>query len=67
VDNHVLDGYCFLINEKFTKFVVQKKRDFNFTGFERPINQDLDIAKIFWMGSLVCSRPGYNGAFTAIA
>lgn len=67
VDNHVLDGYCFLINEKFTKFVVQKQRDFKFTGFEQPINQDLDIAKIFWMGSLVCSRPGYNGAFTAIA
>lgn len=68
----VVDGKCpsahmFFINEKYLKFHVMADKNFKFTGFVRPTNQDVHVAQILWMGALSCSNCRMQGKLGAIA
>jgi len=61
VDSHVPDGHMYFLNTKYLDFKVHSKRNFSFEAFQKPVNQDARIAKIFWMGQLVCTNPRMQG------
>ena len=60
-DSHCPDGHMYFLNTKYLDFKVHNKRNFAFEGFQKPVNQDAQVAKIFWMGQLVCSNPRMQG------
>ena len=57
VDSHCPDGMMLMLNTKYLDFKVHSKRNFSFENFQKPINQDARVAKIFWMGQLICTNP----------
>ena len=64
VDDHCPTGFCFFLNEKYLSLKVHPDDDFYFEDFQKPVNQRVHIAKIFWSGQLTCSNPRMNGIFT---
>jgi len=62
VDSHVPDGVMLFLNSRYMDFKVHSKRNFTFEDFQKPINQDSRVAKIFWMGNLTCTNPRMQGA-----
>jgi len=57
VDSHVPSGYLFGLNTNYVKLVVHSQRDFHFTGFKVPINQDAIVGQILWAGNMVAMAP----------
>ena len=57
VDSHCPAGYLFGLDTEYIKLVVHRQRDFHFTGFKVPINQDAIVGQILWAGNLVVSSP----------
>jgi len=68
VDGHCPSAHMFFINEDYIQFVVSADRNFKFTPFQQPVNQDVTVAHIWWMGALAvnnCRMHGKLGAITA--
>jgi len=61
VDSHVPAGQMYFLNTKYLDFKVHSKRNFAFEDFQKPVNQDSRVAKIFWMGQLTCTNPRMQG------
>ena len=61
VDSHVPAGQMYFLNTKYLDFKVHSKRNFAFEDFQKPVNQDARVAKIFWMGQLTCTNPRMQG------
>ena len=61
VDSHVPAGQMYFLNTKYLDFKVHSKRNFSFEDFQKPVNQDSRVAKIFWMGQLTCTNPRMQG------
>lgn len=60
VDSKPTTGSVFGLNTKSIKLVVHRDRDFHFTGFKIPINQDAIVGQILWAGNLVVPSPRLN-------
>jgi hypothetical protein len=60
VDSHVPAGCVFGLNTNYIKLIVHKDRDFHFTGFKIPTNQDVITGQILWAGNLVVTSPRLN-------
>tara|TARA_R100000808_G_C2135883_1_gene144219 strand:+ start:486 stop:1490 length:1005 start_codon:yes stop_codon:yes gene_type:complete len=61
VDSHVPAGHMYFLNTKYLDFKVHSKRNFSFEAFQKPVNQDAQVAKIFWMGQLTCTNSRMQG------
>lgn len=61
VDSHVPAGHMYFLNTDYLDFKVHSKRNFSFEPFQKPVNQDARVAKMFWMGQLVCTNPRMQG------
>jgi len=57
VDSKPTAGTIWGLNTKNIKLVVHRDRDFHFTGFKIPINQDAIVGQILWAGNLVVPSP----------
>ena len=57
VDSHVASGNMWFLNTDYIKLIIHKSRDFHFTGFQKPTNQDILVGQIFWAGQLVVVAP----------
>ena len=66
VDEHCPAGKAFFLNEKYLGFRHHRKRNFSFEGFQKPINQDAQVAKILWLGALTMSNPRMMGKITGL-
>ena len=51
----------FFINEKYMGYKHHAKRNFVFDGFEKPIDADIRVGKMLWMGALCVSNPRMFG------
>jgi hypothetical protein len=60
VDSKPSAGSVFGLNTKSIKLIVHRDRDFHFTGFKIPINQDAIVGQILWAGNLVVPSPRLN-------
>jgi len=61
IDDHCPAGIMYFLNENYLDFKVHPKRNFTFESFQKPINQDAQVAKILWMGNLTCTNPRMQG------
>jgi hypothetical protein len=66
VDSHVDSGFLYMVNENYIKLKVHKKRDFVLTPFQKPTNQDVSIAHVFWAGAMCGNNCRMQAAFTAL-
>lgn len=66
------DSYCptshiLLLNENYLHLVAHKDEDMRFEPFQKPINQNLKVAKIYWMGVFGSSNCRLQAKLSAIA
>lgn len=59
-------NHRFMLNENYLHLVVHKNRDMKFTGFKEPVNQDVTVGQILWMGAFCVSNRRMQGKATAI-
>jgi hypothetical protein len=55
-----------MINQEHMFLSVHREADMKFIPFVRPINQDVESAKILWAGALCYSNLRFIGAFTGL-
>ena len=66
VDSKVPANHMCFHNMKFMKLYVHKDADMKFQPFVKPVNQDVESAKILWAGVLGYSNLRFLGALTAL-
>lgn len=66
-DSHCPVNNIMVLNENYLHLFVHKDRDMKFDPFIKPINQDVRIAKVFWMGALGSSNNRLHGKLSAVA
>ncbi len=67
VDSHTPAGYLAFLNEEHIKFVVHTKRNFVFSPFVTPTNQDARVGKIYFAGNYCTDNNKRHALFTALA
>lgn len=65
-DSYCPAGYMFFLNEDYLHMFVHKDCDMKFEEFQKPINQDVKVAKILWMGAFGSSNNRLHGALSAL-
>lgn len=66
-DSHCPTSHIFLLNENYLHLFVHKDEDMRFEPFQKPINQNIKIAKVFWMGAFGSSNNRIHGKMSAVA
>ena len=66
VDNHCPANHMFMLNENYLMFTVHTKENFRFEPFQKPINQNVSSAKIYWAGALCSNNSRMHGKLGAI-
>lgn len=66
VDSHVASGEFYFLNTNFVEMIIHENRNFAWSGFMRPTNQDSLIGHIFWAGELVVSNPRMHARLTGL-
>lgn len=66
-DSHCPANHIFILNENYLHLYAHKDEDMRFEPFQKPINQNIKVAKVFWMGSLGSSNNRLHGKLSAIA
>jgi hypothetical protein len=67
----IADSYCpashmLFLNENYLHLFVHKDEDMRFEPFQKPINQNVKVAKIFWAGAFGSSNNRMHGALNAV-
>lgn len=65
-DSKAPAGDMYFINEKYLHLYYHKDENFRFEDFKKPVNQNVKVAKIYWMGALGSSNNRMHGAFKGI-
>ena len=66
VDSKPASGNLWLLNTDTFKLIIHRDRDFVFTGFQKPSNQDALVGQILFAGQLVCQSPRLNTRMTGL-
>lgn len=67
----IADSYCpanhlFLLNENYLHLCAHSDEDMRFSEFQEPINQNVKVAKVFWMGALGSSNNRLHAKLSAL-
>lgn len=65
-DSHCPANNLFGLNEDYVHLWVHKDEDMRFEPFQKPINQNVKVAKIYWMGAYGTSNARLHFALTGI-
>lgn len=65
-DSHCPANNLFFLNEDYIHLWAHKEEDMRFEPFAKPINQNVKVAKIYWMGAYGTSNTRLQGAMTGI-
>jgi len=66
-DSHCPSSNFFFINEDYVHLFAHKEEDMRFEPFAKPINQNVKVAKIYWMGAFGTSNMRLQGNLSALA
>lgn len=68
VDSYCPSGFMYFFNEKYLILYSHSQRNFpgSFKDFVEDTDADVMLAKIYWMGALICSQPRKQAAMTAL-
>lgn len=67
VDSKVPSSHVFMLNTKYIHFIVHPDENFRFEPFQKPVNQNGKIAKIYFAGALGFSNLRMLAMFSALA
>lgn len=65
-DNKCPSGYLYFLNENYLHMWAHKDEDMRFEPFTKPINQNIRVAKIYWMGAFGSSNIRLQGVLSAL-
>ena len=65
-DSHVPSSHLFLLNEKHLHLWYHAKRNFSLEPWQKPLNQQVKLSRILWMGAFGSSNNRYHGKLSAI-
>lgn len=65
-DSHAPSNNLLMLNEDYIHLWVHKDEDMRFEPFQKPINQNVKVAKIYWMGAYGSSNLRLQAGLTAI-
>ena len=66
VDNHCPVGHMFFINTDYWKFVLNRHKNFQWTGEKTPTNQDVYVRQLLTMGNFICQQPRVQGMMSGL-
>lgn len=65
-DSKCPSAHLFFLNENFLHLYVHKDENMRFEPFQKPINQNIKVAKVYWAGALGSSNNRMHGKLSAI-
>lgn len=65
-DSHCPANHLFFLNEKYLHLFVHKDEDMRLEPFQKPVNQNVKLAKIYWMGAFGSSNNRLHAKFSAM-
>lgn len=65
-DSHCPSSSLFMLNEDYLHLWVHKDEDMRFEPFQKPINQNVKVAKIYWMGAYGSSNCRLQALMNAV-
>lgn len=66
-DSKCPSSHIFLLNENELHLIVHSDEDMRFEPFMKPLNQNVKVAKVYWMGAFGSSNNRLHGKLSAIA
>lgn len=66
-DSHCPSAHLFFLNENYLHLWAHKDEDMRMEEFQKPINQNVKVAKIYFMGAMGSSNNRLHGKLSAIA
>lgn len=63
----VPSGHIFMLNENYLHLDAHKDEDMRFSKFQEPVNQNVKVAKIYWMGVFGTDNCRMHGKMPLIA
>lgn len=65
-DSYAPANKMYMLNENYLHLFVHKDEDMRFEPFQKPVNQNVKVAKIYWFGAFGASNNRLQGGLTAI-
>lgn len=65
-DSHCPANHMFFINEPHCMLFYHSSRNMKMEPFQKPINQQVKVSRVLWMGALGSSNNRLHGALTAV-
>lgn len=65
-DSHAPSSNFFFLNEDYMHLFAHKEENMRFEPFAKPVNQNVKIAKVYWMGAYGTSNSRLQGGFTGL-
>lgn len=65
-DTNAPANYVYMLNLDYLHLFVHQKRDMVMEPFAQPINQDVKVAKIFWLGAFGASNNRFQAVLSAL-
>jgi hypothetical protein len=66
VDSHAPSSHFIFENEAYEHLYYHPEENFRFEPFQKPVNQNVKVAKIYWAGAFGTSNLRMFGALTAL-
>lgn len=66
VDSHCPALFMNFLNEDYLHLYYHPDEDFRFEPFQKPVNQNVKVAKIYWAGAFGSSNNRMHGAMSAL-
>lgn len=66
-DSHVPSSHLFMLNLAHLHLFYHPKRNMAFEPFQKPINQQVKVSRILWMGAFGSSNNRLHGKLSALA
>jgi hypothetical protein len=65
-DSHCPSSNFYFLNEDYIHLFAHKEENMRFEPFAKPVNQNVKIAKVYWMGAYGTSNARLQAGFTAL-
>ncbi len=65
-DSYAPASHLFFLNENYLHLFAHKDEDMRFEPFQKPINQNVKVAKVYWMGAFGSSNNRLQGKLSAL-
>jgi hypothetical protein len=66
VDAHQAASHLMFLNEKYLHLFIHKDEDFRFEDFVKPVNQNVKVGKVYFMGALGSSNNRMHALLSAL-